>query len=233
MSTKTLTRNNMNISGVLTPLISFDCIFDTDYGLMKLIRTEYFDTDIFSENFFTENDKIVNMISALYSRDVHNPVLLPLKEKSIDVAQSLYDEFISKRYKEILDYSMSTEIYNLIEVYLLSGEIRPTIVYKTKEELEILNSHIVTAKVNKVSLDEVLKSDISIYQQFFFKDIDNTYINSLAEKIYSSSVYIGNYTYCSDKDEQIIINRNVGLLNLNRNTIFKIDIYNKNKLKRS
>lgn len=232
MSKTTISPNIGNISGVLTPLIPFDCIFDLDFGLLRLIRFKYFDTDIFSKDFFENNDSVVDILSRLYLREHQNPLLMILKEQNVEVAQSLYDDFISKRYEEIVNLSMSTEIFELIRSFLYSGEIKPTIVYRNEIELQFLKGIHSIEKVNKISIDNLLKQDnFNLYQQFFFKDIDNYYLNKLKDHIKSCTVYIGGYKYCCNENDQILLNYNTGQLSMDKNSIVKIDIYNKRKLK--
>lgn len=228
MSTKTITPNVGNVSGVNTPLIPFDCIFDLDYGLLRLIRCKYFDTDIFSKEFF--DDSVVGILNKLYYRDHQNPILMTLNSQNVEVAQSLYDDFVKKEYNEIVRLSMSTEIFNLVQIFHRSGEVRPTILYDSDFELEFMKNIPCLANVSKVNIGEVSKN-FDFYQQFFFKDIDNIYLERLKEDVFGRSAYIGGYKYCCDEEGQIILNMNTGILHANRNIIFKIDIYNTSKLK--
>lgn len=232
MSKTIIVPNIGNISGVLTPLIPFDCIFDLDFGLLRLIRTKYFDTDVFSKKFFNDNDTMNDMISRLYFREQQNPLFMTLNEQNVEVAQSLYDDFMSKKYNEIVKLSMSTEIFELLHSFLYSGEIRPTILYRDEVELRFLENIKIIKKISKISIDKLLKQDnFNLYQQFFFKDIDNFYLKKLKDYIKGRTVYIGGYKYCCTEDGQILLNPNTGQLYLDKNLIVKIDIYNKRKLK--
>lgn len=227
MSSRIITPGISNISGVISPLITFDCIFDTDFGLLKLIRNEYFDKKVFSFDFFFQNDKTKDMITSLYLRSEKNPLSLCINSEYKKEADNLYEEFMKDKYDKIVEYSMPTEIYNLIEALNLSGESNPTILYSRKEELSILNSHNVTKNTQKISINEI--TDVEPFNQFYFKDIDNQYLDYLAKYIRSDSVYFGYYNY-NMEDGNIKVNKNVSILSINRNSIYLIDIYNKQKL---
>jgi len=43
---------SVDTGGINTPLVSFDCIIDTDFGLLSLIDKDYLDSSIFDIEFF-------------------------------------------------------------------------------------------------------------------------------------------------------------------------------------
>ena len=49
-STSNITYNESNTLNVMVPLIPFNCLFDTDVGLIKLINQEYNDSSVFDKN---------------------------------------------------------------------------------------------------------------------------------------------------------------------------------------
>ena len=55
----------------LTPIIPFDLILDTDYGLIQLIKEKYYDTGVF--NGIIKNAKPKQILYFLCNRSNTNP----------------------------------------------------------------------------------------------------------------------------------------------------------------
>ena len=92
-----------NTIGIIKPLVPFNCIVDTDVGLIQLIKTEYRSPDIFNIGLL---DSFINnrgIIKLLYHRKTKNP-LLPFMNDQEDVATAddLYKQFMEKEYRNII-----------------------------------------------------------------------------------------------------------------------------------
>ena len=48
-----------NTFGILLPLVSFNCLIDTDFGLLVLIAQKFFDKSVFSEEFFSDIKRLM------------------------------------------------------------------------------------------------------------------------------------------------------------------------------
>ena len=216
--------------GVYTPLIDFSLIVDIDFGILNLIDRKYLDRDTFSVNWFNKHHKINKMVEALISRDHWNPLTL-CSSKSEDELESLYFEFISKPdyYKEVLLYSMTTEIYNLIEKFNISGDIQTTVYCESELEVEALRELKVTKNIN--TLLNPKPEEFSRYNQIYIKDTSTRSLSSLiASKCFNKTVYIANYPF-NMEENTLKRDEYITALEINRNVLRIIDIYDPNKLK--
>lgn len=218
-----------NTSGVLTPLIPFNCVFDTDFGLLSLIYKEYFDSSVFSIDFFNKNHRIKDIVKVLLEREKENPLELCLLPCKLDWANDLYIEFIKTKYTDILNLSMQTEVYNLLELFKLSGDVKPTIVCESEIEESFLDLFNITKNIQKIRIEEL--KGFNFYEQFFFKSINDFYCSMISEFIDTKMVYISGYKFNMDKDGSIMENKNTLKMQLSRNKFMRFDIYNKNKLR--
>jgi len=218
---------SVDTGGINTPLVSFDCIIDTDFGLLSLIDKDYLDSSIFDIEFFNNNHIIKNMVRELYKRELKNPLSICVKDKDYDI-DSLYAEFMSSKYKEILEKSMVTEIYNLLEQFKLSGDVKGSVVCYSQDEVDCLKELPLFKQYPIYLLEEV---DIDNYNQFFFRYIDDKYINHMSKYIKNKSIYIMNHKFNGTPYEGILPSDSTKLLFDNRNRLYMMDMYNEEKLK--
>ena len=80
-------------------LLPFELIYDIDVGLVKFIRNNYQDSDIFKDYLFDMDDD--EIVGNLTTRMYENP-LYGLSKDEIDHSEidELYDDFIKTKYKE-------------------------------------------------------------------------------------------------------------------------------------
>lgn len=222
---KVILPSDSNTANVLLPLIPFNCIIDTDFGLLNLIFREYSDSDAFDPEFF-KNRSIRNITRSLLNRKYENPLLLCLKDKNdLDSANELYNDFIDKKYEEILNLSMKTELYHFIKKLDIAG-IKAYIVCESPYEISFLNRFKITKFAGKFLLSD---ADLSKFSQFYFKSINDIYITTLQPLIEKSTVYLASYIFNTD-EEQIQKNKNALGLLMSMNKVYEFDIYNRNKL---
>ena len=220
-------------TGVNSVLIDFNMIIDTDFGLLTLIDREYLDNEVFSVDWFNQHHIIKELVKALYEREERNPLSeVVLKEKvSYDTIEQLYSEFIStkKTYNEILNLSMVTEIYNLIESFKSTGDINIGIVCNNQEELDFLNTLKVTKPITKFLLFDLSPQIISKYNQFYIKYTDSMLTKFISDIITTKTVYFANYKFnINDEKKTVNINKYTDRISANMNNLGVIDIYNKN-----
>lgn len=223
-------RGEGNISGVNMPLIPFNCIYDTDFGLLSLIYDEYLDPNVFDVEWFQKNHIIKDMVRSVYDRATPNPLLLCLKEKDSNLANELYQQFMMEKYEEILYRSMVTGIADLIFLSKTAGEATPTIVYRDKRELDIINQDSNLSKITKVTVKEAIRN-MDMYQQFYFKSFQDVYLSELidSDKLNTKTIYIARYPFNLDEKNETD-NTIITLLLMKKNNVFSIDIYDRLKL---
>ena len=231
MKTTIINRDTLNISGITLPLIPFNCIFDTDFGLLKLVYKEYLDPSVFNIDWFKDNNKICNMVLSLYTRKHNNPLMLCLNDidNKEEFANDMYVEFIKEKYNEIVYNSVATEFLNLIKLYTIS-DIKPTILYSNSIELEYMNNFKELKNINKISFIDLLESGSDIYEQFFFKYVYNDiYLKTLVDSLKIKTVYFAKYHF--NYDEELLIDGSYLTKILeNKNKILLIDLYDLSKL---
>lgn len=229
MSSSIIRLGEGNTSGVMTPLIPFNCIFDTDFGLLVLINKSYFDSSVFSVDFFHKNSTIKDMVKVIYEREEENPLSVCILPEKKELEDELYNDFISKKYEDILRFSMTTEVYNTLELFKLYGDVKATIVCESEIEEQFLKKFKVTKNMQTIRIDEL--KEVNFYQQFFFKSINDFYCNMISEFIDTKAVYIADYKFNIDENRNIKDNKNTLLLGLSRNNFKLFEIYDRNNLK--
>lgn len=229
MAAEQIHMNEGNTAGIMVPLIPFNCIIDSDFGLLSLISSKYRDPKFFNLDFLDSHSKIKDLVLALYERKEQNPLsLIMANPDDKDTANDLYIDFMDKMYTDILDRSMATDICKLAIVYE-DNNIHPTILCKRQEEVDFISTNSTIHNLHTELIREdgkVNKKDISAYQQFFFKFTNDRYCQLLADYIFGKVVYLSNYDY-NDTNTDIWNT----ILATNRNEFKRIDFYNKDKLK--
>lgn len=209
------------------PLVPFNMLFDTDFGLMKVIYKDYMDPAVFDVDWFKEHNQIRKMTIALYHREIPNPLSVCVNDKEIQ--DELYHDFITGAYNDILNTSIGTEFNTLLRYWSMTKEIKPTILYSDERELEYMDQFRDLQSFPKVSLDKLFET-IDRYTQFYFKSIyDDIYMDTIADSIFSKTVYLANYPF---NRSQIFITLSTALQEITSkpNDIKLIDIYSEEKL---
>lgn len=159
----------------INPIFDFQAICDTDLGLYRLIKRDYYDKNIFDNNLFDNNDERF-IKTMLLCRDKFNPLFIFCKkniypDKEID---DLYRQFLNEEYDNILKLSPPT---NIMDIATISNSIKNivnvTVLCKDKKEIEWLN------KYNKK-----LKYIVSDYKDFKLDKYDTIYIKDIYDLLF-------------------------------------------------
>ena len=219
--------SDMNTRGILNPLVSFDCLVDTDFGLLVLIAQNFFDTDVFSEEFFRHNDNINDMKWAIYGRPEKNPLTLCLKDPSL--ADDFYKQFMDQYYDDILERSMITDLATIIPDLASSTNASFSIYCTRQSELDLLERLNILPDCNKVMVKDIIEPDN--YQQFFIKDFDDYGMQRYAHLIMDKHIYVARYNFNNIDDMDKIDERFKTYLKLDmlRCNITKFDLYSRRK----
>lgn len=119
-------------------LISVNALVDLDIGLLKLIKEDYMDPNVFSEDFFNKSDT-VDFINTTYFRKDDNPLYSIAVIKDYQLLDEYYMQFMTTMYNTIFDKSVYTDIVNMIDLFIETNEIEVTILYYTdyaREQME-------------------------------------------------------------------------------------------------
>lgn len=162
--------NNTNPIYTISPLFDFQCLCDTDLGLYRLIKKEYYDRSVFKNELFDSNDEIF-IRTELLCREHLNPLFIFCKKDimSDEELDDLYQQFLDEEYDKILKLSPITSIMNVAST---SNNVRDlvnvSILCKSEEEKKWINKY--TNKLNCI---------ISDYNQFNLRRYDTIYIKDI------------------------------------------------------
>ena len=215
-----------NTRSVLNVLISFNCIIDTDFGLLVLIAQNFFDTSVFNEDFFYNNSTIINMKNTIYKRTEYNPLNLCIKNK--EDADDYYNQFFEKYYNEILDVSMVTGLGRSLNNFSSNAGASFTILCKDEREEEFLSKIKIFRKTSTITLDKITNPDI--YNQFFFKSYKDYGLKELSDFLLDKKLYIGMYEFNKTDNLDIDASTMQTRLFALRNDISLIDLYSREEL---
>lgn len=164
------------LSGVSTPdtkqfpLISFNCIYDIDIGIMNLIQESYLDTTVFNKDFF--NKPFLHRIYDIYTRTEYNPLTVfanhNISKTDLD---DYYHQFIEFKMPELIDKCVTTEMLNLLSSFEDSKEIFPTIIFYDKFQKDELEHHKILSKYPNIYFKNIPEQILKKYSQIFVKDI--------------------------------------------------------------
>lgn len=215
-----ITFSDTNTLGVINPLISFNCLIDTDFGLLVLIVQNFFDTSVFSEEFFDNNSNPEDLKYTVYEREDKNPLLLCMKSSRF--SDDYYKQFFDEYYKDILDRSMITDLAANLPALSSSGAMF-TILCKCQEEIDLLDRLEIFDKFHRILLSDL--PNLEEYNQIFIKDYDDYGMDKITPQCIDKQFYIPRYKFndleLMDKaDHEKII-----LLDGLRSQVTKFDLY--------
>jgi len=176
--------------------VTFDMVIDTDIGLLKFIQKNFNNPKIFYKSILDERD-IIFMKHIMTERENKNPLLAVMIDntKYISDADSLYNQFMTQHYEEILELSVTTGMFDIIRrSYGVNDVVRFDIICKSECEKDLIikrfNKYHIRPSVKVVeSYDKI---DILPYGSIYVKDIRDIL---LFPKIECKNVLIGNYKF--------------------------------------
>lgn len=161
--------NNRQIY-TIEPLFDFQALCDTDLGLYRLIKEDYYDRSVFDNDLFDSNDeRFIKTI--LLSRRQFNPLNIFCKKNALTQSEidDLYQEFLDKEYDRILQLSPYTTIMNIASISNNTNKIVNVIVLCASEKEK--------EWINKYNLK--LKCIIADYKDFDLRKYDTIYIKDI------------------------------------------------------
>lgn len=221
------------------PIFDFNMLFDTDFGIMSLVAAEMDDIDIFDHQWINDHSTMISMTKALYERKERNPLIqctLSNDKKEID---ELYDSFIKDEdyYSKVVQRSLPTEIYNLLERCFLLGDVQPYIVYQSDIELEHMKSFNACKKVpesNFINMMDIIKYPkkyTNKFTMYYCKHNTGLLLDAFASTYsYAKTYYIADYlfnNYESKPGTIDISSDSMQIITFFRCMVRSIDIYNR------
>lgn len=154
----------------IDPLFDFQALCDTDIGLYRLIKQEYYDKSIFKSEIFEDtNERFIKTL--LLTRRHFNPLFIFCKDNVMtdEEIDDLYKEFLNEEYSKILSLSSITGIFNIASLSNSTNKlVNVKVLCKSDEEVDW---------VHKYSYK--MKCIVSSYENFDITKYDTIYIKYL------------------------------------------------------
>lgn len=204
--------NERNLNGrVVTSVIDFDLIVNTDIGLIKFIQGNFQDDKFFDLEKLNRSDR--TMLSLLYSRNNPNPLSVIVNPEMSGEIDSLYKSFFESYKQEIIDNSIIfSDIFNFVSLAIASGTdvgISTVVAVNDSIEEEEIHKHF-TRPVFLNKSDKLILSREAFYiNDYRFFDRYNK------NKIVHKKIYITPLQYSLDyidKDETRFATQNQFIL---------------------
>ena len=184
----------------LSPVIPFNLIYDTDYGIIRYIRDTCKDAPNYNQGIL--NLHKIFLIQLLVNREVLNPVHLVMEddEEFGEQADEIYNNIMKYNYQDVLVRSIPTAIHDYI-AFLgeTEGAVTPYILCNCDEEVFFIRKYFGPYKDGKCKI-AIGKVDASKYDPLFtksLKEMPDMYYN-----VGCNNIYLARYFFNIDTDDQ-------------------------------
>lgn len=218
-------------TGILTPIIPFDLLLDTDYGIIKVIGEAYRDDSVFDLEICDSYYK--DLIIRLVERWDKNPLSILMKKTKDKDLQKRYKELQDDYYNSLMEeeewniyrYSMYTAIETAVANFVKAEGINPVIMCKNDLQLKFLES-IPELKGVQTFVGTYKDLDPIGYDPIYFKDFED--ILQIQHAIKSKNLYIAEYNFNLEKRkrfEEPVPRKDLSILFLDSNRAAIISVY--------
>ena len=178
----------------IDPLFDFQALCDTDMGLYRLIKRDYYCKDsIFDDDLF--NSASIRFIKTmLMCRDHFNPLFLFCKKNKMkdEELDDLYRQFLEEEYDNILKLSPPTAVFELASVSnSVKKIVNATVICKSENEKQWIEKH---DNRLKCIIDNFKDFDIVKYDTIYIKDIYNLVLLK-QESINLKNIILSKYSF--------------------------------------
>lgn len=195
-------------NAVSLPLFSSRTIIDYDIGVLRYVRLMLPDPNYFIFDQF-DNWSFFDLIHHTYDREDINPLSIIMRNrKDKDFIDEAYVELMEKS-DELIKFSVTTEIANLIQLYSTSGDIVPSILYYTEKEKESLEKFLPSG-VDYVYIEDFKDYKLSEYSAIYLQKLAEA--DPFKESMFKS-FYFSSSGYNVEKTETEEIMRDQELIN--------------------
>lgn len=182
-----------NTMNTMVLLIPFNCIFDTDVGLIKVIKYSYFDTSVFKQNVLDSIVTNKDIVEFVYNCPYNNILQSILINNDKEEADEYYKQFMEAEYSNILANSVFTGVLDLLNRLEDEPDIKFTICCMKHEEVDFIKSIIPDDNLEIKLLRDIIPK-INMYKQFFFKSVvSDEYFEYLFRFLSSNTIYLLDY----------------------------------------
>lgn len=177
----------------IDPLFDFQALCDTDLGLYRLIKRDFYDRSVFNNELFDSKDERF-VKTMLMCRDHFNPLFLFCKKNKMkdEELDDLYREFLDKEYDNILKLSSPTAIFELAAVSnSVKKLVNVTVLCKSENEKQWIQKYDSRLKC---IIEDFQDFDITKYDTIYIKDIYNL-LGLKQETIDLKNIFIAKYVF--------------------------------------
>lgn len=177
----------------IDPLFDFQALCDTDLGLYRLIKRDFYDRSVFNNELFDSKDERF-VKTMLMCRDHFNPLFLFCKKNKMkdEELDDLYREFLDKEYDNILKLSPPTAIFELAAVSnSVKKLVNVTVLCKSENEKQWIQKYDSRLKC---IIEDFQDFDITKYDTIYIKDIYNL-LGLKQETIDLKNIFIAKYVF--------------------------------------
>lgn len=154
----------------INPLFDFQILCDTDLGLYRLIKRDFYDRSIFNNYLFDSNDlKFIKTM--IMCRDKVNPLHIFCKENVMtdEELDNLYEQFLTEEYDNILKLSPPTGIMSIASLSnSFDNVVYGTVLCKTEQEKQWIEKY---DKNLKCIIGNLIGFDIKSYDTIYIKEL--------------------------------------------------------------
>lgn len=182
----------MNTANINRILIPYDCIFNDDIGLYRVIREHYSNDSVFNLSLLDEE----NLNSLVHDNIYNNPLELIIREEYKDKMNDFYKEFLEQEYERILDYSPYTPIFEFAHLNIVSKMGFITfLVFNDLQEAELRKRF--DEKIDIIKLDNYNELNIDEYDIIFLKRYEDSL---LIQNLQGKYIYLLDYRFNFEKE---------------------------------
>lgn len=177
----------------IDPLFDFQALCDTDLGLYKLIKRDYYDRNVF-DNILFDSTNINFVKTMILTRQKFNPLSIfckkgIMKDNELD---ELYKQFLDEEYDNILSLSSPTAIMNIAAVSNSVNKIvNVTVLCKTQKEADWIHKY--TYKLDCI-VSDYDNFDLSKYDTVYIKDL-YTLLSFNQDSINKKNIIFSNFFF--------------------------------------
>ena len=155
-----------------TPLISIYTVLDLDmavikYTLINLRNPQYFDLDKVTDMSY------IQLVGEIYRRKYINPLYYLMKSEDLkESMDEVYNELMEKEEYELLKLAPSTDILPLLDSFVKSGDIKPSILCYNDIEKQFLEENQNQFRgISIITLKEIMNStnNFNVYSQIYLR----------------------------------------------------------------
>ena len=209
-----------------TALIPFNMVLDVEVGLIRLIKYDYSQNEIFDQAILSNEDNIF-FKDILSKRMNRNPLTAIATDKYIDnltLLDDLYNQFMKEKYDEILELSPPTSLFDMLNlsVSFKADGIACTIWCKYTKEKDVYKSRL-GSRCNSFIIEPSMSNiDLSPYGSIYINDYrDALFFSNLKGK----NIFVSDYRYNFEDDTKKILLNDVSDEIKNANSIRTINIH--------